>query len=385
MRSDPLPSCLDPLPALTRPPFEPSHAWPARCNLHAGEVDSLIDSGTRVANYFGTRVRAMQLADDALTLTLSTADGLVLRWQRAPTHGWGAPEGPRLTAGALWETLVVSVEHATSYGSIAEGGANVPSGGGGAGGGAGGGDGGGGGGGGGGPSLARRINKANLALSALSSTFVEPVGYDQRAAIVRKAARETLSVEDAAALDAASRQSAAAAPSAAAAAATAVGPAVMLSVEAALSQLATKPWLESADGDRDLAVLFSGQGTQKVGMAAALLDHPTARCMFEIASEILGYSLAGLIEKGPQEKLDTTLYSQPAIFVCSLAAIEVTKSANPTMLRRSHDPESTIEPPNGAFARAPPALLMRPRLSFRSSPQLSPARALYPPCHRPPA
>lgn len=56
--------------------------------------------------------------------------------------------------------------------------------------------------------------------------------------------------------------------------------------------------------------------------------------MFDLASKILGYSLVDLCAQGPQEKLDTTLYSQPAIFVCSLAAMEIAKGDAPEMLKK---------------------------------------------------
>ncbi|EOD38405.1 putative S-malonyltransferase, partial [Emiliania huxleyi CCMP1516] len=82
------------------------------------------------------------------------------------------------------------------------------------------------------------------------------------------------------------------------------------------------------------AILFPGQGTQKVGMAAKLLENKTAAAMFEMASKVLGYDLVGLCAQGPQEKLDSTLYSQPAIFVCSLAAMEKAKKEAPEMLKK---------------------------------------------------
>ena len=56
--------------------------------------------------------------------------------------------------------------------------------------------------------------------------------------------------------------------------------------------------------------------------------------MFETASKVLGYSLTDLIAKGPQEKLSSTLHSQPAVFVCSLAAMELAKQEMPEMLKK---------------------------------------------------
>ena len=89
--------------------------------------------------------------------------------------------------------------------------------------------------------------------------------------------------------------------------------------------LAKSPWAQTMDRDREVAVLFPGQGAQKKGMADKLMGIPEAKALFDKASEILGYDLAALIKDGPQEKLDLTLYSQPAIFVTSLAAIEKAK------------------------------------------------------------
>jgi len=68
---------------------------------------------------------------------------------------------------------------------------------------------------------------------------------------------------------------------------------------------------------------FPGQGAQYVGMAGQLVkDVPKAREMFEQASEVLGYDLLKLCLEGPKEKLDSTVISQPAIYVASLAAVE---------------------------------------------------------------
>jgi len=73
--------------------------------------------------------------------------------------------------------------------------------------------------------------------------------------------------------------------------------------------------------------LFPGQGAQKVGMGKALCDSlPAAKQLFDEAAEVLGYSLADVCFNGPAEKLDSTVYSQPALYVCSLAALEQLKS-----------------------------------------------------------
>lgn len=69
-------------------------------------------------------------------------------------------------------------------------------------------------------------------------------------------------------------------------------------------------------------ILFPGQGTQYVGMGRELLRFPSARDVFEAANEILGYDILQLCLKGPKHELDRTIHCQPAIFTCSLAAVE---------------------------------------------------------------
>jgi len=72
--------------------------------------------------------------------------------------------------------------------------------------------------------------------------------------------------------------------------------------------------------------MFPGQGAQFVGMCGDVCkDVPAAKALFDEASEILGYDLLALCTEGPKEKLDSTVISQPAIFVASMAAVEKLK------------------------------------------------------------
>jgi [acyl-carrier-protein] S-malonyltransferase len=58
-------------------------------------------------------------------------------------------------------------------------------------------------------------------------------------------------------------------------------------------------------------------------MGKGLYDSlPAARKLFDDAAEILGYSLIDVVANGPVERLNSTVVSQPAIFVASLAALE---------------------------------------------------------------
>lgn len=103
---------------------------------------------------------------------------------------------------------------------------------------------------------------------------------------------------------------------------------------AAENLAASKPWSDTPESERDVAILFPGQGTQKVGMAAKVLENKDAKAVFDLGSKVLGYDLISLCAQGPQEKLDTTLYSQPCVFVCSLAALEKAKKDAPDMLKK---------------------------------------------------
>ncbi|MHC5111391.1 MAG: ACP S-malonyltransferase [Planctomycetota bacterium] len=68
------------------------------------------------------------------------------------------------------------------------------------------------------------------------------------------------------------------------------------------------------------AIIFPGQGAQKIGMGADVAEaHDEARAVFQQANEILGFDLASICFEGPAEKLEQTDIQQPAIFVTSVA------------------------------------------------------------------
>ena len=82
-----------------------------------------------------------------------------------------------------------------------------------------------------------------------------------------------------------------------------------------------------------IAFLFPGQGAQSVGMCTSIHDKfACAKSLFGRASEILGYDLAKLCFEGPKEQLDSTVYSQPALFVGALAALEMLKEVKPELV-----------------------------------------------------
>ena len=69
-----------------------------------------------------------------------------------------------------------------------------------------------------------------------------------------------------------------------------------------------------------LACVFPGQGSQKVGMLAAMAEaEPLVRECFAEASDALGYDLWALASAGPQEQQNLTERTQPLILTASVA------------------------------------------------------------------
>lgn len=81
--------------------------------------------------------------------------------------------------------------------------------------------------------------------------------------------------------------------------------------------------------------MFPGQGAQTVGMGRDIYEQfPAARELYDRADEILGIPLSRICFEGPEEELQRTENTQPAIAVTSLALLRVATDLQPKLLHR---------------------------------------------------
>jgi [acyl-carrier-protein] S-malonyltransferase len=79
---------------------------------------------------------------------------------------------------------------------------------------------------------------------------------------------------------------------------------------------------------KQVAFVFPGQASQYVGMGKELCHNfPEAAAIFEKADSALGFSLSRLCFEGPQEELNKTAITQPAVLTTSIACLAVLKKS----------------------------------------------------------
>ncbi|MGD8632008.1 MAG: ACP S-malonyltransferase [Anaerolineales bacterium] len=78
--------------------------------------------------------------------------------------------------------------------------------------------------------------------------------------------------------------------------------------------------------------VFPGQGSQFVGMGRELAENaPAAKAVFMQADDFLGYPLSELCWQGPEEKLNETEHTQPALLTHAVAALRAVQEQHPEM------------------------------------------------------
>ena len=80
--------------------------------------------------------------------------------------------------------------------------------------------------------------------------------------------------------------------------------------------------------DKTLAIVFPGQGSQSPGMLSELAESdPLVKQTFAQASEVLGYDLWQLTQDGPEDQLNRTDKTQPAMLAAGVAVWRVWQHA----------------------------------------------------------
>lgn len=83
----------------------------------------------------------------------------------------------------------------------------------------------------------------------------------------------------------------------------------------------------------NIALLFSGQGAQTVGMGRDLGDaFPAAAAVFAEANAVLGRDLTRVMFDGPEEELTPTATCQPALFVHGMACLAALRAEMPELV-----------------------------------------------------
>jgi len=78
------------------------------------------------------------------------------------------------------------------------------------------------------------------------------------------------------------------------------------------------------DYEQHVFYIFPGQGSQYAGMGSDLYEEfAVARDVYARAGEVLGYDIAELSFKDPEDKLNLTRYTQPALLTHSYACLQV--------------------------------------------------------------
>ncbi|PIW11119.1 MAG: [acyl-carrier-protein] S-malonyltransferase [Ignavibacteriales bacterium CG_4_9_14_3_um_filter_34_10] len=81
-----------------------------------------------------------------------------------------------------------------------------------------------------------------------------------------------------------------------------------------------------------VAFVFPGQGSQYVGMLKEIFEkYESAKLLVQNANEVLGFDISKIMFEGPVDSLKLTDITQPAIFIHSLAILNLLNKIKPDM------------------------------------------------------
>ena len=88
--------------------------------------------------------------------------------------------------------------------------------------------------------------------------------------------------------------------------------------------------------EQHILFVFPGQGSQYKGMGGDLhKEYRIARNVYERAGDVLGYDVAELSFDDPQDQLNQTRFTQPALLTHSIACLEVFRDLKMTDCNRT--------------------------------------------------
>jgi [acyl-carrier-protein] S-malonyltransferase len=125
---------------------------------------------------------------------------------------------------------------------------------------------------------------------------------------------------------------------------------------------------------KELVLVFPGQGSQYVEMGKDLLNYKSAQSIFNTANNILGFDLTKIMFEGPQEKLQLTEFTQPAILTHSIALYEVLKEI---LSEKGYSLDDSIKLLMGHSVGEFAALVAAKSLSFEHAVKLVHLRGQY--------
>jgi [acyl-carrier-protein] S-malonyltransferase len=86
--------------------------------------------------------------------------------------------------------------------------------------------------------------------------------------------------------------------------------------------------------DNNILFIFPGQGSQYPGIGSDLYEeHAVARTVYDQASEVLGYDIAELSFRDPDDRVNLTRFTQPVLLTHSIACLQVFRDLTDDQLK----------------------------------------------------